>query len=60
MQSLAAQGWEPDYLTVRLRRDLQPPAEGAQLAGAPLVALGAARLGKTRLIDNLHLNLDEQ
>ena len=53
MQSLAAQGWEPDYLTVRLRRDLQPPAEGAQLAGAPLVALGAARLGKTRLIDNL-------
>ncbi|CAB5687709.1 Pantothenate synthetase [Delftia tsuruhatensis] len=53
MQSLAAQGWAPDYLTVRLRRDLQSPADGQQLASAPLVALGAARLGKTRLIDNL-------
>ncbi len=53
MQSLAAQGWEPDYLTVRLRRDLQVPADGPQLASAPLVALGAARLGRTRLIDNL-------
>jgi pantoate--beta-alanine ligase len=53
MHSLAAQGWAPDYLTVRLRRDLQAPADGQQLSSAPLVALGAARLGSTRLIDNL-------
>ncbi|MEG0047508.1 MAG: pantoate--beta-alanine ligase, partial [Comamonas sp.] len=49
---LRALGWEPDYLTVRLRSDLQIPS-AAELATAPLVALGAAKLGSTRLIDNL-------
>ena len=48
MQALKQRGWEPDYLTVRRRSDLQP----AQAADA-LVVLGAARLGSTRLIDNL-------
>ena len=48
---LAQQGWAPDYLTVRQRHDLQPPA--ADAAAGTLVALGAARLGSTRLIDNL-------
>ena len=48
LEALAAQGWKPDYLTVRRREDLQPPA-----AGDALVALGAARMGTTRLIDNL-------
>ena len=51
MQSLQAQGWAPDYLTVRQRHDLQPPQSGT--ATGTLVALGAARLGGTRLIDNL-------
>lgn len=51
MQQLAQQGWAPDYLTVRQRHDLQPP-QGAAAPGT-LVALGAARLGGTRLIDNL-------
>jgi pantoate--beta-alanine ligase len=51
LASLAARGWQPDYLTVRRRADLQPPAEAD--AQAPLVVLGAARLGSTRLIDNL-------
>jgi len=45
---LARRGWAADYLTIRARHTLQPPA-----AGDPLVALGAARLGSTRLIDNL-------
>lgn len=49
---LRALGWEPDYLSVRLRSDLQIPTVG-ELATAPLVALGAAKLGSTRLIDNL-------
>lgn len=49
--SLRARGWQPDYLTVRRRQDLQP-ATAADTAGS-LVALGAARLGTTRLIDNL-------
>ena len=50
MADLRAQGWEPDYLTVRQRSDLQTP-EKAQ--AGQLVALGAARIGGTRLIDNL-------
>ena len=50
LAALAAKGWEPDYLCVRRRSDLLPPAAGEQV---PLVALGAARLGTTRLIDNL-------
>jgi pantoate--beta-alanine ligase len=50
LQALAARGWQPDYLTVRRREDLQPPKPGD-----PLVVLGAARLGKTRLIDNLEV-----
>lgn len=50
MKDLAARGWQPDYLTVRRRVDLQAPQ-----AGDPLVVLGAARLGKTRLIDNFEV-----
>jgi pantoate--beta-alanine ligase len=50
MKDLAARGWQPDYLTVRRRSDLQAPQ-----AGDPLVVLGAARLGKTRLIDNFEI-----
>ncbi|WP_374674939.1 pantoate--beta-alanine ligase [Ideonella sp.] len=53
MAALAARGWAPDYLTLRRRSDLLPPTEGERLAGEPLVALGAARLGATRLIDNI-------
>ena len=51
-EALATRGWAPDYLTLRRRSDLLPPTETERLAGEPLVALGAARLGKTRLIDN--------
>ncbi|NUN62235.1 MAG: pantoate--beta-alanine ligase, partial [Burkholderiaceae bacterium] len=50
LQALAARGWQPDYLTVRRRNDLQPPQ-----AGDALVVLGAARLGTTRLIDNFEV-----
>ena len=49
-EALAARGWQPDYLTVRRRNDLQPPQ-----AGDALVVLGAARLGTTRLIDNFEV-----
>ena len=51
MRSLRARGWQPDYLTVRRRGDLLPPEGRAEPGG--LVALGAARLGGARLIDNL-------
>ena len=49
--ALRARGWAPDYLTVRRRADLLPAT--ADDAAGTLVALGAARLGNTRLIDNL-------
>jgi pantoate--beta-alanine ligase len=52
MESLRARGWAPDYVTVRRRADLQPPVRGAD---DPLVVLAAAKLGTTRLIDNLEL-----
>ncbi|EHL24289.1 pantoate--beta-alanine ligase [Acidovorax sp. NO-1] len=51
LDALRARSWAPDYLTVRRRADLLP-ATDADAAGT-LVALGAARLGTTRLIDNL-------
>jgi pantoate--beta-alanine ligase len=51
MQSLTRRGWQPDYMTVRRRADLQAPGPGDN----GLVALGAARLGDTRLIDNLEI-----
>ena len=50
LHALTARGWQPDYLTVRRRSDLQTPQ-----AGDALVVLGAARLGNTRLIDNLEI-----
>jgi len=50
--SLRQRGWAPDYLTLRRRSDLLPPTEAERLGNEPLVALGAARLGATRLIDN--------
>ena len=53
MSALAALGWQPDYLSVRRRSDLSLPR--LEAAGAPVVVLGAARLGATRLIDNLEL-----
>jgi pantoate--beta-alanine ligase len=53
MQALTARGWKPDYLTIRRQADLQPPLAGDAPSG--LVTLGAAKLGTTRLIDNLEM-----
>ena len=53
-EALAAAGLKPDYLEVRQALSLLP----ATREDRDLVILVAAFLGKTRLIDNLHLNLD--
>ncbi len=50
MHSLSNFGWRPDYVAVRRQIDLQPPR-----AGDAMVVLAAARLGATRLIDNLEV-----
>jgi pantoate--beta-alanine ligase len=49
VEELAAAGWKPDYVEVRRRRDLALPESGE----SEVVVLAAARLGGTRLIDNL-------
>lgn len=49
---LARHGWKVDYVVVRSRRTLMQP----EPAERELVVLGAAKLGTTRLIDNLEIN----
>jgi len=51
MAFLVGRGWRPDYVAIRCSSDLAPPAHGHAL-----VVLAAAKLGSTRLIDNLDLN----
>jgi len=55
MDVLAGRGWKPDYVSIRKRIDLQAPGSADLEAGAPLVVLAAAKLGNTRLIDNLEI-----
>ena len=55
MAALAQRGWKPDYISVRKRIDLQAPAAADVERGEPLVVLAAAKLGNTRLIDNLEI-----
>ena len=51
IDELRSNGWMPDYVAVRKKLDLQSPS--AHESG--LVVLAAARLGSTRLIDNLEV-----
>ncbi len=53
LAGLGERGWKPDYLVVRRRADLARPQAADLATPESLVALGAARLGTTRLIDNL-------
>jgi len=53
LDGLRARGWAPDYLVVRRRADLTLPTRDDLMRPGALVALGAARLGSTRLIDNV-------
>jgi pantoate--beta-alanine ligase len=49
-KALTIRGWSPEYIAVRRRIDLGEPA-----AESPLVVVAAARLGATRLIDNIEI-----
>lgn len=52
---LAQRGWQIDYIALRRQLDLKIPSASDMRDGAPLVVLAAARLGTTRLIDNLEV-----
>ena len=47
------ENWVPDYVAIRRQSDLQLPSP----ADRDLVVLGAARLGRPRLIDNVEVTL---
>ena len=51
--TLSSQGWVADYISIRSNLTLQP----ARSTDIDLVVLGAAKLGNTRLIDNLTFNI---
>ena len=49
-RALQVRGWQPDYVAIRRQADL-----GAPVQGEALVVVAAARIGTTRLIDNLEI-----
>ncbi|MFZ9326427.1 MAG: pantoate--beta-alanine ligase [Polynucleobacter sp.] len=53
--ALTQRGWQPDYIAIRKRADLLAPSNEDLVAKKELVILAAAKLGKTRLIDNLEV-----
>lgn len=55
LRELTDHGWQVDYVSLRRQRDLKAPEAAQIAAGEPLVALAAAKLGATRLIDNLEI-----
>ena len=55
MEKLAKRLWNPDYVSIRRRDDLQAPTANDIAQNTELVVLTAAKLGNTRLIDNLEI-----
>jgi pantoate--beta-alanine ligase len=55
LNQLQKAGWKPDYIAIRRRSDLKAVTAEQMAAGEPLVVLAAAKLGATRLIDNLEI-----
>lgn len=54
MKRLKAAGFEPEYVSIRRQADLLTPEAGDH----QIVILAAARLGNTRLIDNIEFELN--
>jgi pantoate--beta-alanine ligase len=55
LNQLQQAGWKPDYIAIRRRSDLKAATAEQMATGEPLVVLAAAKLGATRLIDNLEI-----
>ncbi|MFT0545721.1 pantoate--beta-alanine ligase [Allopusillimonas ginsengisoli] len=56
-QHLTSRGWKVDYISLRRQSDLGIPDAAQIRDGEPLVVLAAAKLGSTRLIDNLEITV---
>ena len=55
IEMLTGRGWQPDYIAIRQQSNLATATNESLQAEEPLVILTAAKLGKTRLIDNLEI-----
>jgi pantoate--beta-alanine ligase len=55
IETLKHRGWAPDYIAIRKRSNLLAPNAEDLASKRDLVILTAAKLGKTRLIDNLEI-----
>ena len=55
IEILTGRGWQPDYIAIRQQSNLATASNESLQAEEPLVILTAAKLGKTRLIDNLEI-----
>lgn len=55
VEALRIRGWLVDYVTVRSQSDLLPASQSQR----DLVILAAARLGNTRLLDNVEVRLPD-
>jgi pantoate--beta-alanine ligase len=55
IETLKHRGWAPDYIAIRKRSNLLAPNAEDLASKRDLVILTAAKLGKTRLIDNLEV-----
>ncbi len=54
-RGLASRGWQVDYIEIRAAGSLNT----ARIGDKQLVVLGAARLGGTRLIDNIEFSIED-
>lgn len=55
VDTLKARGWVPDYVSICRQYNLQKPTAEEIANKEPLVILAAAKIGDTRLIDNIEI-----
>ena len=55
VEQLLKRGWQPDYIAIRQQIDLSISSDESLQNGESLVILTAAKIGNTRLIDNLEI-----
>jgi len=59
LSQIQARGWQPDYLSIRKQSNLLPLGNQDLGKKPKMLILAAAKLGQTRLIDNLEIELED-